>query len=1024
MATFTLAANQNWEDAVFSTRAGNDAYNLSGYRLTVSSDTRYSVNATATTGNIGSFTVSASLGGELYIDGTSVRIIPFTGSSGVVPAIGETATEGGVTAYFLGVWSALNAAPTAAGAAWPASGWIKVKNKAGGNFSAGSISFTGGATATATGADVVGWIEVVAIESGTGTVNRLGKCTMRGAWFDVGTTSGSSNQTIQMPASLANTYYPGVWISKTTTPATDADYEFYPNVGGATTTRQDIGGKVCWISSQGLLRIGNSGAATNGYTPIANLKIRVPNIITLNAVAASAVNAAPNIVLATRFDFTCTGGGQIDWDIANICWYPSFTQAFDVKLTNVAIADQLQVQELASPVAWSQIGVGITTVLTTISNPLLMLLDLAGGTITDCVWTRPTLAASGTYVNSVTDVKDFTFTRNVSRSAALRGNATAGTWSITRASDCTWTDCDNIGGTALMTTCVRCTWTNPSYLDSPTTTTATGVACYAFSFQTGCDTIKVDGLDFMGLANSNPYSGPFTIGAGGGNNFKFRNMGTAGSPLSLGPTNASAYLLLCAANCGAKNVELKRLYTVDNRTGLISIDNSVTGLILENVWGDTGDTLALAAQNVQARGVRNTYAGAVQTGAYGTHFADVFTSGTVGRVVTAMNERSTVLPSSASYEPITVGTGCGFNSAGLMVSPNVSDEYIWTHQSYILGHKSFATTIPTLTAANANNHDWYYQIDRGGTLGGYGGSWLNLLYRRTGGATTSTSFDVTMTSTAGVALGDYVYGTNIPADTIVVEITNGTTLKLSKAATGTGSSYVFTFNHLPATGFATLTFGSSSYVNCIVGDIGKAVVYTGGTPTDTGTLIGYNNTTRTWYVQRTVNTAAFSNTSTAISITSGTGGGTLSVAATLDPVIDASVGFKLKERMVTNTAATTNTITAIYLATITDSTALAYQYPLDYVTLRMEVKNEAGTGLNGIEVYIDDDNVVPYILETTTATVGGVDGVAEVSYGGGAVAGSRWRARKYGYKQYQQIINIGSASITLPVTLVVDPQQT
>ena len=930
MATFNLAANQNFQDAAFSTRAGNDTYNLLGFRLTIDTDTRYCTNATATTGNLGPVTCSSAVGGELFIDGTGVRIFPWTGSTGVVPAIGATVTQGGVTGYFLGCWSAFNAAPTAAGAAWPASGWIKLKGKAGGDFAAGSVGFTGGATVTATGADVVGWIEVVGVESATCTVTRLGRCKMRGAWFAVGSTSGSSNQTIQMPASLANTYYPGVWIE--TSPGSGT-YEFYPNAGGATTTRQDIGGKVVWISSQGLLRIGNSGAATNGYTPASGCAIRVPNIITLNAASGTmSANNAPSSTFGTRYDFTTTGAGVIDWDIANVCWYPSFTQAFSVGLTNVAIADQLQVQENASPVAWSQIGVGVCTAAGTASattGPLYMTLCFAGGTVANCTWLRPTGTAAAYCANSLADCTGFTFTNNVTRMGAIRTNATAGTWALTRMRNCAWSGETLIGGNVLFVTCTGCTFTTTSYLDSPTGTTGTGVGTYVWSLGTGSDTIKLDGLDFMGLANSNPYLGVLTILAGGGQNFKLRNIGTAATPLSLGPTNAAAYLFLAAAGAGASNVEFKRIYTVDHRTGLVSVDNSCTGIVYESVWGDTGDTVALISLNTQVRGVRNTYAGAGQTSVYGTHFADVYTSGTVGRMVVCMNEKTAVEPSASSYSVIASGAGFGFTSTGLLVPPNASDEVVWTWPWYVIGHKSFATTIPVLTAANANNHDWYYQIDKGS---GYGGSWKNLLYRRTGGATNSND-QITMTSTAGVSDGDYVYGTNIPADTIVVQVVNGTTLKISRAATGTGSGYVFTFNAVPSTGFAVLTFGASGYVSAITSDIGKAVVYSGGSPTDAGVLIGFDNTARKWWVQRTTNASTFANTTTAVVITSGTGTGTLSQASALDPVIDASVGIKLKLRMVTNTAAAGNTITALRLDTVTDSTALAYQYPLDTATV-------------------------------------------------------------------------------------------
>jgi hypothetical protein len=572
------------------------------------------------------------------------------------------------------------------------------------------------------------------------------------------------------------------------------------------------------------------------------------------------------------------------------------------------------------------------------------------------VWCRPTGTAAAYCANSLSDCTNFTFASNVTRLAAIRTNATAGTWALTRVRNCAWTGNRIIGGNVLFVTCTNCTWTTTSYLDSPTTTTGTSVGTYVWSLGTGSDTIKLDGLDFMGLANSNPYLGVFTILAGGGQNFKVRNIGTAGTPLSLGPTNAAAYLYLAATGAGASNIELKRIYTLDHRTGFASVDNSCTGIVYESVWGDAGDTLALISLNTQTRGVRNTYAGAAQTSVYGTHFADVYTSGTVGRIVVAMNEKTGVEPSASSYSVIAQGAGFGFTSTGLLVPPNVNDEVIWTWPWYVIGHKSFATTIPVLTAANANNHNWYYQIDKSS---GYGGSWKNLLYRRVGGATNSND-QITMTDTAGIAEGDYVYGTNIPADTIVVQVVNGTTCKISRAATGTGSGYVFTFNAVPSTGFAVLTFGASGYVNAITSDIGKAVVYSGGSPTDAGVLIGFDNTARKWWVQRTLNASTFANTSTAIVITSGTGTGTLSQASALDPVIDASVGIKLKLRMVTGVAAAGNTITALRLDTVTDATALAYQYPLDTATVVVEglatnsrvkvTKTSDGTVLyNGVE---------------------------------------------------------------------------
>jgi hypothetical protein len=66
-----------------------------------------------------------------------------------------------------------------------------------------------------------------------------------------------------------------------------------------------------------------------------------------------------------------------------------------------------------------------------------------------------------------------------------------------------------------------------------------------------------------------------------------------------------------------------------------------------------------------------------------------------------------------------------------------------------------------------------------------------------------------------------------------------------------------------------LTFASAGYTSAIAGDIGKTVV--GATSGSTGTLVSYDNTARTWILNTT---KVFTN-GEAISITTGTGAGTL-----------------------------------------------------------------------------------------------------------------------------------------------------
>lgn len=91
-------------------------------------------------------------------------------------------------------------------------------------------------------------------------------------------------------------------------------------------------------------------------------------------------------------------------------------------------------------------------------------------------------------------------------------------------------------------------------------------------------------------------------------------------------------------------------------------------------------------------------------------------------------------------------------------------------------------------------------------------------------------------------------------------------------------------------------------------------------------------------------------------------------------------------------------------------------------TLILTVRDEAGDPVGSAFAYIDDDNAVPYIMNTTTNVT---TGIAQVSHTDGAVAGATWRVRKYGYKPWVAIADVpATGTKDIPVTLIVDPQQT
>jgi len=75
-----------------------------------------------------------------------------------------------------------------------------------------------------------------------------------------------------------------------------------------------------------------------------------------------------------------------------------------------------------------------------------------------------------------------------------------------------------------------------------------------------------------------------------------------------------------------------------------------------------------------------------------------------------------------------------------------------------------------------------------------------------------------------------------------------------------------------------LTLASGGYVSAISGDIGKIV--TGGSTGDTGRLLAYDNTARKWWVRMIDSGDLFDNASESVSVTSGTGAGSMSVIST------------------------------------------------------------------------------------------------------------------------------------------------
>lgn len=699
MATFTITTAQNID--ALSVKTGGDVYNINGGTLTIDQDSRVGLNQTTST-SLGSITLSASLGGTVNIDGSLIRLIPYNTGTGNVPAWNTTISQGGASGLLIGVYSSLTAASTATGAAMPASGYIKIKQWNSVAYTSGALT---GISASATGADVVGWLEIVGDDAATVNANRLGQFNVTGAWYQIGTTSGVSNQTMQIPSSGVLQHVAGVFIEQT---VGGEDYEFYPNAGIVTTTGTEADrGKCVWIDNTGLVRIGNSGAATNGYTPVTGLKVVIGNVFfRCCTTAARTANVIPNATIATRYDFTTTGGGVIDLDKCDMAWYLSCSQAYSVNVSNSGFIDGILLSEVATPMTFTNMGVGNKPTTALVVAPLTMTLCLAGGTFEDCRFQRVATAANSSTSIIMTDCDGFTFTRMQTRYAALRGHTLPVSITATRVNNCTFDTLKMIDGQFSLVTCANLQIDDTIYIGGVSGTTSSTFPCTAFLLTSNCLNITIDGLT-LPVTNNQPYAALFSIGVAGCTNTTIRNIGTYASPLSLGSASTTGLIFTLVAGAAAVNTKVQRVYCSNVRTGIMTGDNSSKGLIMDNVFGDYADAADVSAViNMSQRGLGGTKALTAQTGIYGTHWIDYFTSTTAGRLGIVMNETTTQTSSQ-----VTLANGAAFTSAGGLYMPVIGHQAIFETPDYIIGHTGFSNSALVMAGGTVGNYRFEYSID-------------------------------------------------------------------------------------------------------------------------------------------------------------------------------------------------------------------------------------------------------------------------------------------------------------------------
>jgi len=720
MANITVLTSSNFDDAAnLALLNGENITINSGAVLTINSDVRWGQNAAV----IGDIDITE---GELNIDARETWWVPFDASSGNVPSLGTRGTpdvtrSASNVGEFLGVFTALGVAPSTAGGAMPASGFVKLRTKSTTLADNDVLTFTGGATITinsATGGQR-GWVHFVGEEGTNSSTGRalaptLGKITTRGDMFLLGTGSGSSGQTLQY---YVSEFCPAIQVE---TASGSGVYEWWglcPAADfSATNIATDDRGRFFTCSAAGLITF---GGATFGKLPPSGARIRCPNI---HVSSSTSVNWNANTLNATtlnRYSFQ-SSGGILDLEYTAFCgsfgasgssllsarYCTGIESAFNEGGSSALVVNNKEVYY--EQCAASRLSVNSLHFVASYCQKI---------TFKDCCSFRSSGATSGTYGFGVS-FSDQILIEN----PLLISNATITPFDISYCTNVTITNPILVGNagstTATITGTSAIKITNIKF-DAKTCAAATGNQ-FLITL-TNCIDVLIDGASYW---QSNVPPTFYIINAvSQSSNVRIRNIGSRATPLDI----TGGRRLVQVQNC--KRIFLNRLYQAAGNQGVDTAYN--VGSCDELFVSDCGNASNYSDQAAFPTGSNTTFykrlaAGggkaytsipsvpntATQFLAFGTHFQEQEVSATeVWLTVNCGTEKSASEFSTNAYTD-DVGSIKRDGNNGLLLRA-LNDQVTWTWNYWILGLTAFANTAPILNGTNTGNFTLQYDLDKG-----------------------------------------------------------------------------------------------------------------------------------------------------------------------------------------------------------------------------------------------------------------------------------------------------------------------
>jgi hypothetical protein len=668
MATFLISTDKNIDE--LSGKAGADTYQLDRSLLTVDQDSRYGLNTTPTTGPLGHIRNATALGGNILFDARKVRLIPFNNGSGTIPALNTLITQGSASGKLTAVYTALNATPLTSGS-MPASGWLKVKQWNDVAYAAGALS---GVTADATGSDVVGWIEIVGVETYDTGASNFSNIYLLGEWYDLGLTSGVVGQQFQIPTNGSNTWIAGVFVEKSIGSGT---FDFYGNVGTLTTFgTEEERGFVCWITTGGVVTLGHNGATASGHTPSAGRRVVIGNIIVqnTNATVGYAQNCQPHATMGTRYSFGTSGCYTFD----KVCFSCEFytNSGGGNTVTNSAFLDQIYMPYTNGGITFTNNGICQMYYAASWSTIFAISFSYFNLTVEDNTFIT-TRSESGLKPHSISNTYDFlSFKNNRCMYAYPRIASNVGGSSLSLLYGGALIDNNlYISCFADINSATGITASNFKFIDtvSGVTTTANLMRVAAF---TRVNNSEIHGLTFP-LVNNNCYGYAFNLDACV--DTTVHSIGTFSSPLNLGTTVKTDGIVSGGNNV---RVKYKRIFTTEPRSYVLNPSSAVgSGGTIEHCGNCATYTKSLKTNTTNA--LKKGYFGVVDDtdNAPGDFIIDGFHSATTG---TIEFNPSVMIVEGFSSDYIRLN-----NTPAAIMAPHVGSYVEYETPYFVLGHTGF-----------------------------------------------------------------------------------------------------------------------------------------------------------------------------------------------------------------------------------------------------------------------------------------------------------------------------------------------